>query len=70
MGLGFIVATWWFRDVPFHRHARVSRFSVPRFTWLLVLSLTICFVGGAVLSGPDWIYRPGQYLRVRGQSIG
>jgi hypothetical protein len=24
--------------------------------------LTLCFVGGAVLSGPDWIYGPGRYL--------
>jgi hypothetical protein len=62
VGLGYIVAVWWFRDVPFHRHARASRFTIPRRAWLLVSGLTVCFVGGAVLSGPDWIYGPGAYL--------
>jgi hypothetical protein len=62
IGLGYIVAAWWFRDEPFHRHSRSSRFTLHRHTWLLVLGLTLCFVGGAVLSGPDWIYGPGRYL--------
>jgi hypothetical protein len=62
VGLGYIVAAWWFRDSPFHRHARASRFTIARRVWLLILGLTICFVGGAVLSGPDWLYGPGRYL--------
>lgn len=62
VGIGYIVAAWWFREVPFHRHGKANRFSIPRLTWLLVLGLTVCFVGGAVLSGPDWIYGPGRYL--------
>jgi hypothetical protein len=63
VGLGYLVAIWWFRDVPFHRHARTSRFTVARHTWLLVLGLTICFVGGTIIgSGPDWLHGPGRYL--------
>jgi hypothetical protein len=63
VGLGYLVATWWFRDVPFHRHAKTGRFTVPRHRWLLVLGLTICFVGGTVIgSGPDWLHGPGPYL--------
>jgi hypothetical protein len=62
VGLGYIVATWWLRNVPFHRHAKTSRFTVARRTWLLVVGLTVCFVGGAVLSGSDWVYGPGRYL--------
>jgi hypothetical protein len=62
VGLGYIVAAWWFRDEPFHRHSKPSRFTIPRNRTLLVLGLTLCFVGGAVLSGPDWIYGPGRYL--------
>jgi hypothetical protein len=61
-GLGYIVAAWWLRDVPFHRHARTSRFTVARRPWVIVTGLTVCFVGGAVLSGPNWIYGPGRYL--------
>jgi hypothetical protein len=62
VGLGYIVAAWWFRAEPFHRHSKPSRFTIPRNRTLLVLGLTLCFVGGAVLSGPDWIYGPGRYL--------
>ncbi len=62
VGLGYIVAAWWFREFPFHRHARTSRFTIARSTWLLVITLTVCFTGGAVLSGPDWVYGPGGYL--------
>ncbi len=63
VGLGYLVAIWWFRDVPFHRHARTSRFTVARRTWLLVLGLTVCFVGGTIIgSGPDWLHGPGPYL--------
>lgn len=63
VGLGYLVAIWWFRDVPFHRHARTSRFTVARHTWLLVVGLTICFVGGTIIgSGPDWLHGPGPYL--------
>jgi len=63
VGLGYLVATWWFRDMPFHRHAKAGRFTVARQTWLLVLGLTICFAGGTVIgSGPDWHYAPGRYL--------
>jgi hypothetical protein len=63
VGLGYLVAIWWFRDVPFHRHARTSRFTVARHTWLLVIGLTICFVGGTIIgSGPDWLHGPGPYL--------
>jgi hypothetical protein len=62
VGLGYIVAVWWFRDVPFHRHARPSHFSITRRTWVITLGLTVCFAGGAVLSGPNWTYGPGQYL--------
>jgi hypothetical protein len=63
VGLGYLVATWWFRDMPFHRHAKAGRFTVARHTWLLVLGLTICFAGGTVIgSGPDWLYGPGRYL--------
>jgi hypothetical protein len=63
VGLGYLVATWWFRDVPFHRHARPGRFAVARHTWLLILGLTICFVGGTIIgSGPDWLHGPGPYL--------
>jgi hypothetical protein len=62
VGIGYIVATWWFRNVPFHRHATTSRFTVTRRTWFLTVGLTVCFVGGAVLSGSDWVYGPGQYL--------
>jgi hypothetical protein len=63
VGLGYLIATWWFRDVPFHRHAKTRRFTVPRHWWLLALGLTICFVGGTVIgSGPDWLHGPGPYL--------
>ena len=63
VGIGYLVATWWFRDVPFHRHARTGRFTVARNTWLLILGLTVCFVGGTVSgSGPDWLHGPGGYL--------
>jgi hypothetical protein len=62
VGLGFIVAAWWLRDEPFHRHARTSRFTVARRPWVIIAGLTVCFVGGTVLSGPDWIYGPGRYL--------
>jgi hypothetical protein len=62
VGLGYIVAAWWFREVPFHRHAKTSRFTVSRHAWLLIFGLTVCFIGGAVLSGPDWLYGPGRYL--------
>lgn len=63
VGLGYLIGVWWFRDVPFHRHARTGRFTVARRTWLLVVGLTICFVGGAVIgSGPDWMHGPGPYL--------
>jgi hypothetical protein len=63
VGLGYLVATWWFRDVPFHRHARAGRFTIPRHRQLLVLGLTICFAGSVVIgSGPDWLHGPGQYL--------
>ena len=62
VGLGYIVAAWWLRNDPFHRHAKTSRFTVRRRPWLLVTGLTVCFAGGAVLSGPDWIYGPGSYL--------
>jgi hypothetical protein len=63
VGLGYLMATWWFRDVPFHRHARTARFTVARRTWLLVAGLTVCFAGGTVIgSGPDWLYGPGRYL--------
>lgn len=62
VGLGYIVAAWWLRSAPFHRHAKTSRFTVRRRTWLIVAGLTVCFVGGTVLSGPDWSYGPGKYL--------
>jgi hypothetical protein len=63
VGLGYLVGIWWFRDFPFHRHARTSRFTVARHTWVLVLGLTICFVGGTIIgSGPDWLHGPGPYL--------
>lgn len=62
VGLGFIVAAWWLRDAPFHRHAPTSRFTLGRRPWVIVTGLTVCFVGGAVLSGPGWIYGPGRYL--------
>ena len=62
VGIGYIVATWWFREFPFHRHAKTSHFTIARSTWLLVIILTVCFTGGAVLSGPDWAYGPGGYL--------
>lgn len=63
VGLGYLIATWWFRDVPFHRHAKAGRFRVPRHTWLLIVGLTICFVGGTITgSGPDWLHGPGPYL--------
>ena len=62
VGLGYIVAAWWLRKDPFHRHAKASRFTVRRRTWLLVTGLAVCFAGGAVLSGPDWIDGPGSYL--------
>jgi hypothetical protein len=61
-GLGYIVAVWWLRGVPFHRHGKMSRFTIMRRTWLLAAGLTVCFVGGAVLSGPNWLYGPGRYL--------
>ena len=61
-GLGYVVAAWWLRGVPFHRHGKNSRFMIMRRTWLLAAGLTVCFVGGAVLSGPDWLYGPGHYL--------
>jgi hypothetical protein len=63
VGLGYLVAAWWFRDVPFHRHAKGGYFTIARHTWVLALGLTICFVGGTVIgSGPDWLHGPGQYL--------
>jgi hypothetical protein len=62
LGLGFIVAVWWLREAPFHRHARTSRFTLTRRPWVIVAGLTVCFVGGTVLSGPNWIYGPGRYL--------
>jgi hypothetical protein len=63
VGLGYLVAIWWFRDIPFHRHARTSRFTVARHAWLFVLGLTICFIGGTIIgSGPDWLHGPGHYL--------
>ncbi len=62
LGLGYIVAAWWLRDAPFHRHARTSRFTVARRPWVIVAGLTVCFVGGTVLTGPNWIYGPGRYL--------
>ena len=62
LGLGFIVAVWWLRDAPFHRHARTSRFTLARRPWVIIAGLTVCFVGGTVLSGPNWIYGPGRYL--------
>jgi len=62
-GLAYLVAAWWFRIGPFRRHARASRFTVPRHTWLLVVALTISFVGGTVIgSGPSWLFGPGRYL--------
>jgi hypothetical protein len=27
-----------------------------------VAGLTVCFVGGTVLTGPNWVYGPGRYL--------
>jgi hypothetical protein len=63
VGLGYLIATWWFRDVPFHRHGKDSRFKIARDTRLLILGLTICFVGGTIIgSGPDWLHGPGPYL--------
>ena len=63
VGLAYLVAAWWFRSGAFHRHARADRFTVPRHTWLLVVGLTICFVGGTVIgSGPSWLFGPGRYL--------
>jgi hypothetical protein len=63
VGLGYLVATWWFRDLPFHKHGKTGRFALSRRGWLLVLGLTICFVGGTVIdSGPDWGLGPGSYL--------
>jgi hypothetical protein len=63
VGLAYLVAAWWFRSGVFHRHARENRFTVPRHTWLLVVGLTICFVGGTIIgSGPSWLFGPGRYL--------
>jgi hypothetical protein len=62
VGLGYVVAAWWFRGAPFRRHGKTSRLTIARHAWLLVFGLTVCFVGGAVLSGPDWLYGPGHYL--------
>jgi hypothetical protein len=63
IGLAYLVAAWWFRSTPFHRHARSNRFTVPRHTSLLAVGLTICFVGGTVIgSGPSWLFGPGRYL--------
>jgi hypothetical protein len=63
VGLGYVLATWWFRDVPFHRHSKQGHFTITRHTWLLILGLTICFVGGTIIgSGPDWAHGPGSYL--------
>jgi hypothetical protein len=63
VGLGYLIATWWFRDVPFHRHAKQGLFTAPRYTWVLIVGLTICFVGGTVIgSGPDWLHGPGPYM--------
>ena len=63
VGLGYVIATWWFRDVPFHRHSKQGFFAIPRRTSLLILGLTVCFVGGTIIgSGPDWLHGPGSYL--------
>ncbi len=62
VGLGYIFAVWWFREALFHRHAKQSRFSITRRTWLIALGLTVCFAGGVVLTGPNWSYGPGHYL--------
>ena len=63
VGLGYLIATWWFRDAPFHRHGKASHFTVPRDARLLIAGLTICFVGGTIIgSGPDWLHGPGPYL--------
>jgi hypothetical protein len=34
---------------------KTSRFTISGRTWLLVTGLAVCFAGGSVLSGPDWI---------------
>lgn len=63
VGLGYVIATWWLRDFPFHRHSNSGRFTIARHTWLLILGLTVCFVGGTIIgSGPDWLHGPGSYL--------
>jgi len=62
-GLGYVIAAWWFRDFPFHRHGKRGSFTPRRHTWLLIPGLSICFVGGTIIgSGPDWLHGPGAYL--------
>jgi hypothetical protein len=62
-GLGYVIAAWWFRDFPFHKHEKGGRFTITRHTWLLVPGLSICFVGGTIIgAGPDWLHGPGAYL--------
>lgn len=63
VGLGYLFASWWLSEASYRRHSKISRFRVPRRTWLLVLGLTVCFTGGTIDgSGPDWAYGPGRYL--------
>lgn len=61
-GLSYVIAVWWLRQLRTSRHSHASHFRVFRPTWLLVLGLTVCFVGGGIIGASDWSYVPGKYM--------
>jgi hypothetical protein len=63
-GVAYVVAVWWFRQLKTQRsvHGAPSNENRRRPTLALVLSLTFCFVGGAIIGDADWSYVPGNYM--------
>jgi len=64
IGVGYVVAIWWFRLLSTQHKAREasSNGSRRRPMLALVLGLTFCFVGGGILGAADWETGPGNYM--------
>jgi hypothetical protein len=61
-GIAYVIAVWWLRQLRTSHRKHGSHFRVFRPTWLLVLGLTVCFVGGGIIGASDWSYVPGNYM--------
>ena len=63
-GLAFVIAIWWFRQLSTRTNTHRTSSNKIRPTLVLVLGLTVCFLGGGIIGAADWSYVPGNYMVV------